>query len=104
MKLNKGADISQPNADGRTALHVACCEGNLTVVRHLLKMGANVHVKDRFNRTPLTDAVEFDQHEVCTILVFFSSFVFSVNYSTKVKLILCTNIIVKIAHIFLFVD
>ena len=27
-------------------------------------MGANVHIKDRFNRTPLIDAIEFDQHEV----------------------------------------
>lgn len=27
-------------------------------------MGANVHIKDRFNRTPLTDAIEFDHHEV----------------------------------------
>lgn len=27
-------------------------------------MGANVHIKDRFNRTPLIDAIEFDHHEV----------------------------------------
>lgn len=56
--------MSQPNADGRTALHVACCEGDIQVVRHLLKLGANVHVKDRFNRTPLTDALEHDKLEV----------------------------------------
>ncbi|XP_072748637.1 L-asparaginase 1 isoform X2 [Anoplolepis gracilipes] len=58
-----GADISQANADGRTALHIACCEGDIKVVRRLLKMGANVHIKDRFNRTPLTDAIEYDRHE-----------------------------------------
>lgn len=62
--LLQGADISQPNADDRTALHIACCEGDITVVRLLLKMGANVHIKDRFNRTPLTDAIEYDRHEV----------------------------------------
>ncbi|XP_018300054.1 L-asparaginase 1 [Mycetomoellerius zeteki] len=64
-----GADISQANADGRTALHIACCEGDLKVVRRLLKMGANVHIKDRFNRTPLTDAIEFDHHEIIRILL-----------------------------------
>ncbi|XP_016840542.1 L-asparaginase 1 isoform X1 [Nasonia vitripennis] len=73
MKLSSlkryGADISQPNADGRTALHIACCEGDITVVRHLLKMGANVHIKDRFNRTPLTDAIEHDRPEIIKLLL-----------------------------------
>lgn len=36
----------------------------MKVVRSLLKMGANVHIKDRFDRTPLTDAIEYDRHEV----------------------------------------
>ncbi|XP_014218440.1 L-asparaginase [Copidosoma floridanum] len=63
-----GADISQTNADNRTALHVACCEGDISVVRYLLKMGANVHIKDRFNRTPLTDAIEHDYHEMIKLL------------------------------------
>ncbi|XP_034176764.1 L-asparaginase isoform X1 [Osmia lignaria lignaria] len=64
-----GADISQRNADGRTALHIACCEGYLKVVRCLLRMGANVHIKDRFDRTPLTDAIEYDHHEVIKVLM-----------------------------------
>ncbi|KZC06227.1 L-asparaginase, partial [Dufourea novaeangliae] len=64
-----GADISQTNADGRTALHIACCEGDLNVTRCLLRMGANVHIKDRFDRTPLTDAVEYDQHDIIKVLL-----------------------------------
>ncbi|RLU16364.1 hypothetical protein DMN91_012124 [Ooceraea biroi] len=64
-----GADISQPNADGRTALHIACCVGDVKVVRHLLKMGANVHIKDHFDRTPLTDAIEHDHHEIIKVLL-----------------------------------
>ncbi|XP_070521961.1 L-asparaginase 1 isoform X2 [Cardiocondyla obscurior] len=64
-----GADISQVNADGRTALHIACCEGDTKIVRSLLKMGANVHIKDRFDRTPLTDAIEYDRHEIIRVLV-----------------------------------
>lgn len=64
-----GADISQANADGRTALHIACCEGDMKVVQRLLKMGANVHIKDRFDRTPLTDAIEYDRHEIIRVLL-----------------------------------
>ncbi|XP_053984145.1 L-asparaginase 1 [Hylaeus volcanicus] len=64
-----GADISQRNADGRTALHIACCEGDLNVVQCLLRMGANVHIKDRFDRTVLTDAIEYDHHEIIKVLL-----------------------------------
>ncbi|XP_076235250.1 L-asparaginase isoform X2 [Calliopsis andreniformis] len=64
-----GADISQTNADGRTALHIACCEGDVRIVHCLLRMGANVHIKDRFDRTPLTDAIEYDHHEIIKVLL-----------------------------------
>lgn len=64
-----GTDIFLPNADGRTALHIACCEGDLSTVLQLIKMGANIHVRDRFDRTPFTDATEFDHHEVLKLLV-----------------------------------
>lgn len=56
--------MTQGNADGRTALHIACCGGNIEIVRYLLTVGANVHARDRFDRTPLTDAIENDYHEV----------------------------------------
>ncbi|KAL2742327.1 L-asparaginase isoform X2 [Vespula maculifrons] len=64
-----GANISQTNADGRTALHIACCQGNLNIVQELLKMGANVNMKDRFRRTPLIEAIENDHHETINILL-----------------------------------
>ncbi|XP_015591117.1 L-asparaginase [Cephus cinctus] len=64
-----GADISQTNADRRTALHIACCEGDLRVVRYLLKMGANVHMQDRFGHTPLTDAIDNDRHDIIKLLL-----------------------------------
>ncbi|XP_043272757.1 L-asparaginase [Venturia canescens] len=66
---NYGADISQPNADRRTVLHVACCDAQPDVVRQLLEMGANVHMKDRFDRTPLTEAIENDRHEIIELLL-----------------------------------
>ncbi|XP_047353242.1 L-asparaginase 1 isoform X1 [Vespa velutina] len=64
-----GANVSQTNVDGRTALHIACCQGNLNIVQELLKMGANVNKKDRFQRTPLIEAIENDHCEIINILL-----------------------------------
>ncbi|XP_058839457.1 L-asparaginase-like [Topomyia yanbarensis] len=72
-KLNNlkgyGADLSMENYDRRTALHVACCEGNFEVVQFLLQNGAAVHVRDRFDRTPLMDAILYDHHQIIRLLV-----------------------------------
>ncbi|XP_050528963.1 L-asparaginase isoform X2 [Daktulosphaira vitifoliae] len=63
-----GADFSAQNSDGRTGLHLACALGNLKVVRYLLLNGSSVHIKDRFDRTPIIDAVENDHIEVIKLL------------------------------------
>lgn len=81
-----GTDISLPNADNRTALHIACCEGDISIVLYLLKMGANVHIKDRFNRTPLTDAIEFDHHEIIKLLVQCGAHLHESNHSIGERL------------------
>lgn len=75
--------MSQTNGDSRTVLHIACCEGDIKLVRALLEMGANVHIKDRFDRTSLTEAVENDHHEV---IYFFLSFIKSINLLIKFAL------------------
>lgn len=67
----QGVDVSQLNGDSRTGLHIACCDGDIKLVRALLEMGANVHIKDRFDRTPLTEAVENDHHEVKILFLFY---------------------------------
>lgn len=64
-----GADISQKNVDGRTTLHVACSKGNLTIVQRLLTFGANVHARDRFDHTPLIDAIDCNHHDIIHILL-----------------------------------
>uniref|UniRef100_A0A670ZBT5 asparaginase n=1 Tax=Pseudonaja textilis TaxID=8673 RepID=A0A670ZBT5_PSETE len=51
-----GGNLSSGDYDGRTPLHVASCEGNLKIVRHLLKSGATVYAKDRLGATPLMNA------------------------------------------------
>ncbi len=59
-----GADVNQPAVnDGRTALHVAAGWGykgtsSLTVIRVLLKNGADINARDKAQQTPLHWAVQ----------------------------------------------
>lgn len=69
MLKSHGANLSAVNYDHRTALHVACCEGNLKVVKHLLAYGVSVHIRDRHDRTALMEAISCDNHEIIRILV-----------------------------------
>ncbi|XP_044011544.1 L-asparaginase isoform X2 [Aphidius gifuensis] len=67
--VNNRADVSMPNPENRTALHLACAIGDVGVVKSLLKMGANVHIKDRYNATPLTEAIDAHSNEIIKLLV-----------------------------------
>ncbi|CAF88419.1 unnamed protein product, partial [Tetraodon nigroviridis] len=42
-----GSNLCLEDYDGRTPLHVAACEGHLSVVKYLLSHGATVYAKDR---------------------------------------------------------
>lgn len=69
MLKSHGANLSAINQDGRTALHIACCEGNKQVVKHLLAYGVSVHIRDRHDKTALMEAIANDNHEIIKILV-----------------------------------
>uniref|UniRef100_A0A336N284 asparaginase n=1 Tax=Culicoides sonorensis TaxID=179676 RepID=A0A336N284_CULSO len=64
-----GANLSALNQDLRTALHIAAAEGKIDVVKHLLLNGAAVHIRDRYERTPLSEAVLNDRHEIIKLLI-----------------------------------
>ncbi|URD85252.1 serine threonine protein kinase [Musa troglodytarum] len=66
--LASGVDVNFRDIDGRTALHVAACQGFADVVRLLLDRGAQVGPEDRWGSTPLADAIHYNNHEVIDLL------------------------------------
>ncbi|KAJ0035596.1 hypothetical protein Pint_26241 [Pistacia integerrima] len=49
--LDEGIDVNSIDLDGRTALHIAACEGHLEVVKLLLQRKANIDARDRWGST-----------------------------------------------------
>ncbi|MFA8298625.1 MAG: glutaminase A [Hyphomicrobiales bacterium] len=54
--MASGVDINAKNYDGRTALHLACAEGQTEVVQFLIENNVEVDIKDRWGHTPLSEA------------------------------------------------
>ncbi|GMP67723.1 hypothetical protein CsSME_00027609 [Camellia sinensis var. sinensis] len=66
--LDSGTNVNFKDIDGRTALHVASCQGLPDVVQLLLRRGAKVDVEDRWGSTPLADAIFYKNHDVIKLL------------------------------------
>ena len=59
----KGYDVNSSDYDKRTAIHLACSEGNLAVIKVLIEeLGADHSPQDRWGGTPLNDAIRH-RHE-----------------------------------------
>lgn len=52
-----GFDLNASDYDRRTALHLASSEAQYNVVEFLLSKNVNINSKDRWNNTPLDDAI-----------------------------------------------
>lgn len=66
--LQHGAIVNYADYDKRTALHLACAEGHLEVVKVLLNAGADVLFKDRWDITPFDEARKNKHDEVAAII------------------------------------
>lgn len=66
--LDSGVDVNYSDIDGRTALHVAACQGLKDVVDLLIDRQAEIDPKDRWGSTPLADAIFYKNVEVIKLL------------------------------------
>ena len=68
--LLAGADAEGQDYDGRTAIALAASEGHLKIIKYLCDQhGANINVYDRFQSSPLDDAVTHGHSEVVSWLL-----------------------------------
>lgn len=65
--LREGVDVDSIDLDGRTALHIASCEGQGEVVRLLLAWKANINARDRWGST-VRDAIRQTLFSLTTLL------------------------------------
>jgi glutaminase len=64
----KGVSLEEANVDKRTALHLSAAEGRYSVVEYLLKNQAQPNPRDRWGRTPLTDALFGDHSKTAGLI------------------------------------
>lgn len=63
-----GANLSQGDFSGRTALHLGCLHGHKDVVEYLLKSAVDTAPVDHLKMTPYDYAVHNDQMEIAKFL------------------------------------
>ena len=52
---SQGLDLNSYDYDKRTALHLACSEGHLHIVKYLIKKNVDKTCSDRWNNKPIDD-------------------------------------------------
>jgi glutaminase len=68
--MANGIPLSAADYDGRTALHVAASDGQVEAVQYLLAHNHPIHVRDRWNSSPLEDALRENRDVVVELLSF----------------------------------
>jgi len=67
--LKEGVNFAWPDYDGRTALHLAVCGGQYDVTKFLVeKCHVDVNPIDRWDNTPMDDALKYGHQKIMTYL------------------------------------
>ncbi|RLN85301.1 hypothetical protein BBJ28_00014064 [Nothophytophthora sp. Chile5] len=86
--LARGADVDAADArDGCTPLQLAARDGNVKMVRFLLKNGAAVDVRNSYGATPLHFAASWGQHRAVRVLLIHGAGVNTPDGSGKTPII-----------------
>eukprot|EP00919_Chromeraceae_sp_WS-2016_P015644 GHVR01037043.1.p2 GENE.GHVR01037043.1~~GHVR01037043.1.p2 ORF type:complete len:130 (+),score=19.21 GHVR01037043.1:1181-1570(+) len=68
LLIEKGSDVNFENKFRKTALFLACEEGNLGIVKLVIKKGADINHKDNAGRTPVMVAATYGYPDVVSTL------------------------------------
>ncbi|KAI7897020.1 ankyrin repeat-containing domain protein [Mucor mucedo] len=68
-KMKELDRLASRDTQGKTSLHRACIDGNLTKVQHLLMTGANTNATDTLEWTPLHCAARYGHLEITKLLI-----------------------------------
>ena len=79
--IDHGISPNAADYDGRTALHLAASEGIVNVIEFLLANKADINVLDRWNNTPLDDAVKH-LHDLAARLLFEAGGTLNLHYAS----------------------
>eukprot|EP01112_Ceratiomyxa_fruticulosa_P002692 TRINITY_DN1286_c0_g1_i2.p1 TRINITY_DN1286_c0_g1~~TRINITY_DN1286_c0_g1_i2.p1 ORF type:complete len:607 (+),score=115.69 TRINITY_DN1286_c0_g1_i2:182-2002(+) len=64
----QGVNPNEGDYDGRTALHLACEEGHMDVVKYFISKGVDMNAPDRWGATPLRGAISYNRRDIANLL------------------------------------
>ena len=67
--MSHGYNINTKNNEGKTALHIACENQDVTIVEYLISQGSEVNLKDNEGKTPLHYASIHDEIDIINLLL-----------------------------------
>jgi ankyrin repeat protein len=82
---------NQTDAEGRTGLHYAAMNGNLTIIAILIKASAKLDAKDKLGNTPLHLAADRNQVEAAKLLLDVGAPVDAENKNGMTALMMAAN-------------
>ena len=62
-------ELNETNKDTNTPFQIACLKGNINLVNKLLKLGADIHLKNKYKETALYSAIRSNSIDIVRLLL-----------------------------------